>query len=175
MGERGKSMFEIGQTVIYGMEGVCTIEERKIMKVGHTRASYYVLRPVFRATSTIFVPEDNALLLSKIRPVLSQQEILDILREVPHDEVAWIEDPNERKTEYQKILNGGERLWLIRLLHTLYARRQMLQKSGKHLRTGDEQMLRDAEKLLHDEFALVLNISQREVPEYIRSQIELSA
>ena len=168
-------MFEIGQTVLYGMEGVCTIEERKVMKVGHARASYYVLRPVYRATSTIFVPEDNALLLSKIRPILSQKEILSILQEAPLAEVAWIEDPNERKLEYQKILTGGERLWLIRLIRTLYLRRQMLQNSGKHLRTADEQMLRDAEKLLHDEFALVLNIAQTEVPEYIRSRIEKSA
>ena len=35
-----------------------------------------------------------------------------------------------------------------------------------------EQMLRDAEKLLNDEFALVLNIKPREVPEYIRSRLE---
>ncbi len=168
-------MFQIGQTVLYGMEGVCTIEERKKMKVGHTRAFYYVLRPVFRPTSTIFVPEDNELLLSKMRPVLSQEEITMLLREVPQEELAWIEDPNERKLEYQKILNGGERLWLVRLIRALYLRRQLLQSRGKHLRTGDEQMLRDAEKLLNDEFALVLNISQNEVPEYIRSQIELSA
>lgn len=168
-------MFQIGQTVLYGTEGVCTIEERKIMKVGRTKASYYVLKPVFRATSTIFVPEDNPVLLSRMRPILSQEEIAELLREVTQEELAWIEDANERKVEYQKILTGGERLWLIRMIRLLYLRRQQLQKTGKHLRTGDEQLLRDAEKLLNDEFALVLNISQQEVPEYIRSQIELSA
>ena len=168
-------MFQIGQTVLYGLEGVCTIEERKMMKVGSTRASYYVLRPVYRASSTIFVPEDNALLLSRMHPVLSQEEILSVLREAPLDELAWIEDPNERKTEYQKILTGGERLWLLRLIRTLYLRRQTLQSSGKHLRSADEQMLRDAEKLLHDEFAHVLNIPKQEVPAYIRAKMELSA
>ena len=168
-------MFQIGQTVIYGMEGVCTIEERKVMKVGRARSSYFVLRPVYRATSTIFVPEDNALLLSKMRPILSAEEISAILRDAPLEEVLWIEDPTQRKTEYQKILCGGERLWIIRLLRTLHLHRDRLEDSGKHLRTGDEQILRDGEKLLHDEFALVLNISQQEVPDYIRSQIRLSA
>ncbi len=168
-------MFQIGQTVLYGAEGVCTIEERKMMKVGHTKASYYVLKPVYRNTSTIFVPEDNALLVSRMRPILSPDEIRQLLSEVTQEELIWIEDPNERKVEYQKILCGGERIWLVRLIRTLYLRRQQLQKSGKHLRNGDEQLLRDAEKLLNDEFALVLNISQHEVPEYIRSQIELSA
>ena len=54
-------------------------------------------------------------------------------------------------------------------------RRLQLRTQGKQLRTGDDQLLREAEKLLHDEFALVLNIPQREVPEYIRSHVEVSA
>lgn len=174
MGKGGRRMFEIGQAVLYGMEGVCTIEERKKMKVGHTRSIYYVLRPVFRPNSTIFVPEDKPELLEKIRPLLSAEEITAILQELPNGEVAWIEEPNERKNEYQKTLLGGERLSLLRMLKTLYLRRQMLRKQGKHLRTADEQLLRDAEKVLKDEFALVLEIPQTEVLGYIREQIGLN-
>lgn len=168
-------MFQIGQTVFYGLEGVCTIEDRQLMKVGRSKAYYYVLRPVFRTASTIFVPEDNVLLMSKMRPILSRDEVLTILQEAPLEEVVWIDDPNERKTEYQKILAAGQGLWMIRLIRTLHDRQDALQKTGKHLRSGDEQLLRDAQKLLHDEFAVVLNISQREVPDYIRSKIEMSA
>lgn len=168
-------MFQIGQTVIYGMEGACTIEERKVMKVGRTKASYFVLRPIFRATSTVFVPEDNPVLLSKMRAVLSPEELHAILREAPLQDLDWIDDPNERKTEYQKILTGGERLWLLRLIHALREQSKSLQRKGKYLRTADDQMLRDAEKLLHDEFAVVLHISRQEVPDYIRTQIAISA
>ena len=60
------------------------------------------------------------------------------------------------------------------MIRLLYLRREMLQETGKRLRTNDEQMLRDAEKLLNDEFALVLEIKEREVPEYIRSRVEKS-
>ncbi len=168
-------MFEIGQTVLYGLEGVCNIEDRQKVKVGHTRAFYYVLRPIFRPNSTIFVPEDNELLLSRMRPILSEEEIAQILHDAPLEELAWIDDPNERKTEYQKILLSCDRLLLIRMLRTLYLQRQKLLKHSKHLRSADEQLLRDAEKLLHDEFALVLNIKQNEVSEYIRSKIEMIA
>lgn len=168
-------MFQIGQAVLYGMEGVCTIEERQKMKVGHTRAFYFVLRPVFRPNSTIFVPEDNEALLSKIRPILSREEIAQILHDAPAEDIVWIDDPNERKNEYQKILTGGDRLHMLRMIHTLLKHRQTLLRFGKHLRSADEQLLRDAQKLLHDEFAFVLNISQNDVPDYIRSQIELSA
>lgn len=168
-------MYQIGQTVQYGTEGVCTIVERQLMKVGRTKSYYYVLKPVARPGATIFVPEDNELLLSRMRPVLSAEEIHAILLEVTKEELEWIDDPNERKTEYQKILLAGERLTLLRLIRRLYLHKQQLQAKGKHLRIGDEQLLRDAEKLLNDEFALVLNISQHEVPSFIRSQIEISA
>ena len=50
-----------------------------------------------------------------------------------------------------------------------------LQKNGKHLRIADEQTLRDAEKLLNDEFAHVLHIPQQDVPDYIRSRMEREA
>ena len=44
-----------------------------------------------------------------------------------------------------------------------------------YLRIADEQTLRDAEKLLNDEFAHVLHIPQQDVPDYIRSRMEREA
>lgn len=168
-------MFQIGETVLYGTEGVCTIDRVEEMKVGKTKANYYVLRPVYHESSTIFVPVDNEALLAKMRRILSKEEIQTILQNLNDEEIEWIEDANERKLAFQSILTAGDRTQIVRLIRTLYLRRQQLRERGKHLRTADEQLLRDAEKILNDEFALVLNISQHEVPEYIRTQIEKSA
>ena len=168
-------MFQIGQVVCYGTEGVCTITEMKNMKVGHTRSPYYVLKPIHRANSTIFVPVNNETLVAKMQSVLSAEEINRLLGSVTEQEIEWIEDANDRKAEYQKILTDGKRVDKVRLVRTLLKRRQKLQKNGKHLRSGDEQILRDAEKLLVDEFSLVLKIPQEKVPEYIRKHVEMSA
>ena len=168
-------MFQIGQVVSYGIDGVCTITEMKNMKVGHTRSPYYVLKPIHRSGSTIFVPMNNEAMVAKMKDVLSASEINDLLSSVKDEEIAWIEDANERKTEYQKILMEGNRLEKVRLVRTLLQRRQHLQKNGKHLRSGDEQILREAEKLLVDEFSLVLKIPEEKVPEYIRTHVEMSA
>ncbi len=165
-------MFEIGETVLYGTEGVCKITEIMEMKCGSTRAKYYVLKPIHRDSATIYVPLNNERLLERMRRVLSAQEIDELLRSVTQEELAWIDDANERRQEYAKILTAGDRLDVVRLIRALYLRRQSLVAVGKHLRTSDEQLLRDAEKLLNDEFALVLDIPQREVPEYIRTHIE---
>ena len=168
-------MFQRGETVLYGTEGVCRIAEIQEMKIGRRKPEYYVLKPVYRESATIYVPVDNPTLVARMKHVLSQQEIDRLLETVLEGEVPWVEDVNERKAEYGKILSSGDRRLLVRMVRTLYLRRQQLRTQGKQLRTGDDQLLREAEKLLHDEFALVLNIPQREVPEYIRSHVEVSA
>ena len=160
-------MYRIGETVLYGTEGVCTIIEVREMKIGRETAKYYVLRPVYREGSTVFVPVNNQMLLAKMRPLLSVDEINAMLTDISGEE-----DASQRKTEFQRILLGGDRQELLRMIRTLYLHRQCLQEKGKRLRTNDDQMLRDAEKLLNDEFALVLGIKQREVPEYIRQRLE---
>ena len=91
------------------------------------------------------------------------------------ESISWIDDPNERKQVFAQILSGGDRRRVLHLIRMLYVRRRELQKNGKHLRIADEQTLRDAEKLLNDEFAHVLHIPQQDVPDYIRSRMEREA
>ena len=165
-------MPRLGETVLYGTEGVCKVAEVCKMKVGHKKEEYYVLKPVHREGATVFVPVNNEALLAKIRPLLTKDEIDEMIDGINREERSWTEDAAERKAEFQGILTGGDRRELLGMIRLLYLRREMLQEKGKRLRTNDEQMLRDAEKLLNDEFALVLGISQREVPEYIRARIE---
>ena len=68
-------MFQRGETVLYGSEGVCRIAEIQEMKIGRTKAEYYVLKPVYRESATIYVPVDNPTLVARMKHVLSQQEI----------------------------------------------------------------------------------------------------
>ncbi len=168
-------MFSIGDTVLYGHEGVCTIERMEEMKVGRSKTQYFVLRPVYHNSSTVFVPAANEQLLQKMRPILTREEIDCLLQQAAQTESEWIDDAAERKAAFQAILAAGERAQLLQMLRLLYLHRQALQQRGKHLRTSDDQLLRDAEKLLHDEFAFVLQIPQAKVSEYIRSRMEKTA
>ena len=158
-------MLEPGQNVLYGTEGICTIEAIETLRIGGKRSKYYVLRPVYRTRATIYVPTDNELLCSRMRPVLSEPEIESLLQSAAGESISWIDDPNERKQVFAQILSGGDRRRVLHLIRMLYVRRRELQKNGKHLRIADEQTLRDAEKLLNDEFAHVLHIPQQDVPD----------
>lgn len=169
--ENGK-MYQAGETVFYGTEGVCRVEEIRDMKVGRETAAYYVLRPIYREGSVVYVPVQNELLVSRMRPLLTKKQIDRMIDEVNEEDEDWIDDASERKAEFQRILVSADRRELLSMVRVLFLRRQNLQTCGKRLRANDEQMLRDAERLLDDEFAVVLNIRPREVAEYIRSRVK---
>ena len=89
-----------------------------------------------------------------------------------NESLDWIEDDAERKEQYGAILHSGDRKALALLIRTLYLHRQALKASGRKFHAADEQILERAQKLLHEEFAYVLNIQPEEVPLFITRQLE---
>ena len=164
-------MFHINDAVIYGGEGVCVISDIAEKEFAGKNAVYYILKPVYKETATVFVPIENEKLLAKMRPVLSKEEILEIIRSMPQEKTGWIEDEGERKLQYKAVLSGGSRRELICLIRTLYQRRQeqLAQKRKPH--AADEFFLKEAEHILHDEFAYVLGLSQDQVLPFILKEL----
>lgn len=167
-------MYNIGTTVIYKNEGVCRITEITERRFKDKNIEYYVLKPVHKDDSEIYVPKNNKELLSKMRKILSKEEILELIKTMPDEENIWIADENERKEHYREILVKGDRTELVRLIKTLYLHKQNQKKTGKKLHIADEKFLKDAEHLLYDEFAFVLNISKDEVLPFITGELEKS-
>ena len=135
---------------------------------------YYVLKPVYNSNSTVYVPVDNETLTAKMRRVLSAAEIYEIIRAIPSESSMWIEDENERKEKYREILQRGDRMELVRIIKALYHHQQAQRAKGKHLHTADEHFFKEAEKMLYDEFALVLQIRPDQVVPFILQQVELA-
>lgn len=164
-------MYQIGDKVRYGTEGVCSIVEIQEMKVGRVKSNYYVLRPIFRESATVYVPLDNERLVGRMRPVLSQQELETLLTGVDDAPLAWIDDPTERKDSFSKLLSDGSSADLLSVACLLWKKRQQLSAAGRRMRSSDEQLLRDAEKLLTDEVALALELPRQEVPAYLHKRL----
>lgn len=164
-------MYQIGDKVRYGTEGVCSIVEIQEMKVGRVKSKYYVLRPIFRESATVYVPLDNERLVGRMRPVLSQQELETLLTGADDAPLAWIDDPTERKDCFSKLLSDGSSADLLGVACLLWKKRQQLNAAGRRMRSSDEQLLRDAEKLLTDEVALALALPRQEVPAYLHKRL----
>ena len=71
--------------MVYGIHGVCRILDQEIMIVDRKKTAYLVLEPVGQEGARYLVPCDNAAAMSKLRPMLTQQELEALIQsqEVP--------------------------------------------------------------------------------------------
>ena len=77
--------------------------------------------------------------------------------------VCWVENENERKLRFKEILSCGDRLAVAGLIRTLCEHRLNQEKTGKKMHLSDERFLKDAERLLYDEIAHVMEIEPNQV------------
>ena len=165
-------VFRKGDTVIYGASGVCEIDEITTQSFCGENREYYVLRSVYCAGETVFIPTDNAALTGKMFPALSREEIDSLLAALPDCAPAWFESDDERKNRFAEILTSGDRKALIGMVRSLHDHKQQQEKRGKKLHISDERSCREGEKLLCEEFAHVLQIRPDQVEAYIRERLE---
>ena len=124
-----------------------------------------------KQSATIFVPVGNEALTAKMRRVMSEAEITALIDAMPEEDSIWIADDNARRERYKAILAGGDPSDLIRLIKTLYLRAQTQKAQNKKPRLEDERFMKQAEKLLYEEFAHVLHIRRDEVLPYILHRV----
>ncbi|MDR1410023.1 MAG: CarD family transcriptional regulator [Oscillospiraceae bacterium] len=164
-------MFQIGDTILYGVYGVCAIVDIVKKNFNGEATDYYVLKPVEEKNSTAFVPV-NGLTAEKFRCLLSADEIYSLIEAMPDEEMLYIENELVRREKFKEIIAEGDRTELIRLIKTLYLQGRAKRGEGKKLNVMDERLMKDAEKILYDEFAHVLNIEREQVLPFITEQIE---
>lgn len=172
-------MFHIGDSVLYGADGVCTITDLAVREFCGTEREYYILQPDADPHGIVYVPTDNPSLVGKMRRLLTREEINEIFAEFsPEDGSAcggespdWIENDAERKHTYEEILQSGDRRQIIRIIRALYLHRENLKKRGKKLHIADERIFREAEGIMNAELAYVLSIRPADVPAYIAEKI----
>lgn len=168
-------MLNVGETVLYAANGVCTVEEITELDFGSGKTKYYILKPVSSRQNTFYIPADNQKMLSKIRKILSREEVDEIIASMPDSTAGWIENDLERKNEYKKIIGSGDCKSLVKVIKSIHMHKTEIAESGKKLHQIDEHMLKDAESLLYGEFATVLNIKKEEVLPFIIKTLDGAA
>lgn len=156
-------MFKPDQVVLYGSNGVCKITEITKKEIQGNTIEYYVLKPLFSNTSTLFVPTQNKELVDKMRVMMTVDEVNDILSNLSKDENEWIEDKNDRIIACKKIIASGDCAKLVKLIRSIHIHEEKQNKKGKRLHISDERVLKEAEKMICDEFSIVLKIDREQV------------
>lgn len=159
---------------MYGTQGVCKIVDMTMKDFMGEKKEYYVLKPMNNQAATIFAPMHHEKTESKMRRILSEQEIYELIESMPNEEANWIKNENERKEQYKRIIAAGNHVELIRMIKALYVHKKQRELEGKHLYISDERFFREAERILYDEFQYVLNIKREELMPLILKKIEES-
>lgn len=166
-------MWKLGDTVMYGAAGICSISDIRDEKFGNEIKKYYILKPIFDDKNTFFVPSFNETLMSKLRPIMTKDETLAFIGRMTLVEPKWIDNDKMRQESYKAVLDSGDRDSVVSVLKALYHRKVMLTEKGKKLRTSDEIIMRNAEMLIENECAYVLEMTAAEVRELIKSETEV--
>lgn len=155
-------MYAVNDTVLYGKNGVCRIldVEQRVLR-GETK-QYYVMQPVFKQDLTLYAPVGQEERLG-MRQVLTEEQVHELIAEMPTQTDEWVDDTRRRKELFDEVMGSGDRRRMIRMIRTLHVRQEQLHKQGKQLGSKDVQYYKDAQKRIHDEFALVLHIQPEQV------------
>ena len=163
-------MFQIGEVVSYGTTGICTIEDirmESLSRAGTKKQEYYILRPAATPTCTTFVPTANEALTAKMRRLLTKEEIDAMIDSAKGQQLEWIDDTRQRADAYTQVLSKGISGDLLKLISCLYLEKQARSQGGRKFCATDEKILASAERMVSEEFAYALQITQKQVVSYI--------
>ncbi len=165
-------MFEIDDYIIYGNHGVCKVVEIGGLDISGFDKSKecYTLQPVFSKASTLYTPVDNEKVL--MRKVISSDEAQDLIDRISDTELLWIENDKQREEAYKDALRTHDCTQWVRIIKTLFVRKQERLLAGKKLTFTDEKYLGIAKDCLYGELSIALDREKDDVEELVLDCLE---
>ena len=160
-------MFSVGEQIIYGENGVCTV-----VKIGPLDMSgaakgqmYYHLRPLI-GSGTYFAPVDSG---AYMRPVMSREAAEALIDAMPGIAPAICEDSrfNHVDAFYRDLFKLHSCEALVSVVKGL--RRRMAERKTKSSRA--EATMKRAKDILHGELSVALGIEVKEVEPYMLTRL----
>ncbi len=160
-------MYAIGERIIYGENGVCTVS--KIAPIESSNSPdklYYYLEPLI-GSGTYFTPVDSSTFM---RPIITRKEAEDLIDSIPSIEPAVCRDNrfNHVDAFYKELFRQHSCEALVSIVKGL--RQRISEKKTRSTRA--ESTMKRAKDMLHGELSIALGIEVAEVESYIRDRIE---
>jgi RNA polymerase-interacting CarD/CdnL/TRCF family regulator len=163
-------MFKIDDYIMYGTTGVCKVLDITNEKfINGEDRKYYVLTPIYYNDTIIKIPVDNKKV--SMRKIISKEAVNSLISSMPNMENLWIDDDRKRNQKFTTMLKGGQCEDLIQMVRSIYLDKEYKKSIGKKTYQADNEIMKEAERLVNEEFATILNISLEEVTPYILSQM----
>lgn len=164
-------MFEIGTYIVCGQHGVCKVEAIGPLKLSEAAKDrpYYTLSQIYSKGGITYAPADSDKII--MREVITKEEAEALIDEMESMDVLWIESEKRREDTFKTALRTCDNREWVKIIKTLYQRKQARLAQGKKVTASDERFLRAAEENLYGELAVALQMPKDEVEEYIIQKI----
>ena len=165
-------MFAIGEYVVCGNKGVCVVENITRLDISGVdkEREYYILKPLYLAGSTVYVPVDSP--KESMRRVLKKEEAQKLIQTIPR--IPLIDITNEKLSEqaYRECMRTNSCEDWVRIIKTIYLRKQKRIQAGRKVTAVDAKYFHLAEESLYGELAVALDMSRDAVEAYITGEID---
>lgn len=167
-------MFNVGDYVIYGANGVCKVIDIGTPKISSidSHKKYYTLQLIYE-NGRIFTPIDNNKVA--MRKILSREEADDLIRGIPSMDVKWIDDIKEREAKFKTIVNKFECVGFMKLIKAVLLRKKKCREEGKKLSLIDDRYFKRAKECLLCEFSISFDMSKEDVDQYIKNTLKYAS
>ena len=158
-------MFQIGDYIVYGSNGICRVEEITHPDIAGSTPDklYYVLVPEKTRDSRLFCPTDNNRVV--LRSVITAEEAKALLEEVKEIEPLKIQSERQRDDTYKKAMKSCDLRQCVQMIKALLIRKEEREANGKKVTVTDERYMKLAEDGLYSELALAMGIDREEIKE----------
>ena len=164
-------MFEIGECVVYGTNGICRVTDicPSPYDPSDTR-SFYLLVPVRNPmSSTIYTPVDNGRV--PIRRLMTPEEIDAFILTIPQIEMLAVPVEKQRRELYRNTVGSLCPEGYVSVMKAVEERRERLSAAHKHVPVSDLEYGRLARHMLYSEISHVLAIAEESVEGYIAEKL----
>lgn len=160
-------MYEVGTLVLYDKRGVYKVDSVGAPPVRGTASDYYKLCAVFSSSNEIIYTPVGV--TSAMRPLISGSEAVHYLELFSSLEpvVFHCTKLMELTAHYQSMLATHKVEDCLLLIKEIHVRQREMARQKKRLGQADTQYLKLAEKLICEEFAVVLGTT----PDLIRERL----
>lgn len=158
-------MYSVGDKIIYGENGVCTVSKVAPLDSGAQDKLFYHLKPLI-GSGVYFAPVDSGAFM---RPVISREEAEALIDLIPSIEPAVCRDNrfNHVDAYYKELFRQHSCEALVAIVKGV--RLRMDEKKTRSTRA--ESIMKRAKDILHGELSIALEMEVAEVEGYIRERV----
>lgn len=164
-------MFDLGEIIVYGFEGVFTVSEYTASPIDKSdKRVFYVLTPTFGLSGNIIVaPSEGG--STQMRKVIDKASAVALIDKIPTISPVTVERERNRREVYKSVMVKGNCEDYVSILKTVKLRRAEFLAQKRRIAETDADYESMARRCLYSELALALDKPYEEIERIVSEKL----